>query len=76
MYKCIQINILKLFLGLIYRFLLNSKKLLKYLPIKSNTYGLPTKAATLVFIATYLVLTKLRSYSCNNKRYFYLIYIL
>ena len=27
-------------------------------PIKSNTYGLPsTKAATLVFIATYLILT-------------------
>jgi hypothetical protein len=53
--------VLKLFLGLI--FLQIMVKFLKKLfkesrPIKSNTYGLPsTKAATLVFIATYLILT-------------------
>ena len=57
--------VLKLFLGLIFLQILVKflKKLFKESrPIKSNTYGLPsTKAATLVFIATYLVLTnKLR----------------
>jgi len=53
--------VLKLFLGLIFLQILVKflKKLFKESrPIKSNTYGLPsTKAATLVFIATYLVLT-------------------
>ena len=57
--------VLKLFLGLIFLqiFVKFLKKLFKESrPIKSNTYGLPsTKAATLVFIATYLILTnKLR----------------
>ena len=57
--------VLKLFLGLIFLQVLVKflKKLFKESsPIKSKTYGLPsTKAATLVFIATYLVLTnKLR----------------
>lgn len=57
--------VLKLFLGLIFLQILVKflKKLFKESrPIKSNTYGLPsTKAATLVFIATYLILTnKLR----------------
>lgn len=60
--------VLKLFLGLIFLQILVKflKKLFKESrPIKSNTYGLPsTKAATLVFIATYLVLTnKLRNYT-------------
>jgi acid phosphatase family membrane protein YuiD len=53
--------VLKLFLGLIFLQILVKflKKLFKESrPIKSNTYGLPsTKAATLVFIATYLILT-------------------
>jgi acid phosphatase family membrane protein YuiD len=53
--------VLKLFLGLIFLqiFVKFLKKLFKESrPIKSNTYGLPsTKAATLVFIATYLILT-------------------
>lgn len=57
--------VLKLFLGLIFLQILVKflKKLFKESrPIKSKTYGLPsTKAATLVFIATYLILTnKLR----------------
>ena len=57
--------VLKLFLGLIFLQILVKflKKLFKESrPIKSNTYGLPsTKSATLVFIATYLILTnKLR----------------
>tara|TARA_B110000305_G_scaffold195775_1_gene220491 strand:- start:153 stop:485 length:333 start_codon:yes stop_codon:yes gene_type:complete len=57
--------VLKLFLGLIFLQILVKflKKLFKESrPIKTNTYGLPsTKAATLVFIATYLILTnKLR----------------
>jgi len=53
--------VLKLFLGLI--FLQVLVKFLKNLfkesrPIKSKTYGLPsTKAASLCFIATYLILT-------------------
>ena len=60
--------VLKLFLGLIFLQILVKflKKLFKESrPIKSNTYGLPsTKAATLVFIATYLILTnKLRDYT-------------
>ena len=60
--------VLKLFLGLIFLQILVKflKKLFKESrPIKSNTYGLPsTKAATLVFIATYLVLTnKLRDFT-------------
>ena len=53
--------VLKLFLGLIFLQILVKflKKLFKESrPIKSNTYGLPsTKAATLVFVATYLILT-------------------
>ena len=57
--------VLKLFLGLIFLQILVKflKKLFKESrPIKTNTYGLPsTKAATLVFIATYFILTnKLR----------------
>jgi hypothetical protein len=60
--------VLKLFLGLIFLQILVKilKKLFKESrPIKSNTYGLPsTKAATLVFIATYLVLTnKLKNFT-------------
>lgn len=58
--------VLKLFLGLIFLqiFVKFLKKLFKESrPIKSNTYGLPsTKAASLAFIATYLILTnKLRN---------------